>query len=262
MSGKVTCIGLTAIGVMLLAACGCSSSSKDEPTTTTTGGSSSASGGSTSASGGATASGGSPATSTGGSPATDTGGSPATDSGGSPATDSGGSPATDSGGSPATDSGGASSTGGAGTTVFSPLCADYLTAAGVAPTKGGACVAADVQLCYKTCGPNSIGFKTETCTGGVYVEGGTCQYDPAGDYSCYKLPDTAPADCPATAPQATMACTLATCTVCGGTATAQTTGYLDSSSAAKVGYCVCTASSKWTCATALTAWPCPGNPGC
>jgi hypothetical protein len=242
MNGKVTRIGLTAIAVVLAA---CSSGSTN-PTTTTSGGSSFDSGGSTSTSGGARAN----------------GGSTATDTGGSPATDTGGSPATDTGGSPATDTGGTSSTGGTASTVFSPLCSGFTTQAGVPPTKNGVCVAADVQLCYKTCGPNSAGFKTETCTGGVYVEGGTCQYDPAGDYSCYKLPDTAPAACPATAPQSTLACTLPTCTVCGGTATAQTTGYLDSSAAAKVGYCVCTTSGKWSCATAVTAWPCPGNPGC
>ena len=48
--------------------------------------------------------------------------------------------------------------------------------AGEAPTKGGVCTPSDTQLCYKTCGPLSIGFKSETCTGGVYVEQSGCSF--------------------------------------------------------------------------------------
>jgi len=47
--------------------------------------------------------------------------------------------------------------------------------------------------------------------------------------------------------------------VCGGT-----TGYLDSTGAAKTSYCVCQASLSnptWSCASS-TAWPCPSNSGC
>jgi hypothetical protein len=155
---------------------------------------------------------------------------------------------------------GATSTGGStGANTFVPLCVSLLTAAGVAPTKAGACTAADPQLCYKTCGPESKGFKSETCTASAYVEQSGCSF-PVGDYSCYKIPTTTNATCPTVAPQASTACAVAACVVCGGA-----TGYLDSSGAAKTGYCVCPASTtgtaKWSCAS-TTAWPCPAGTGC
>ena len=118
----------------------------------------------------------------------------------------------------------------------------------------------------------NVGFKAETCTGGVYAEG-PCEF-PAdgpvagGDYSCFSNTTTDDAACPATAPQHGQPCTLTMCAIpCTGTACAVcgvTTGYLDSSGAAKQGYCVCIAGSagnKWACAS-TTAWPCPGNTGC
>jgi hypothetical protein len=251
MTGRVTSFGLAAVAAVLLTFSGCGGAIEGGAQAPETGGASSNSGGSTDTGAGATASGGSLPVASGGSI---TGGSAPTSKGGTSSV---------TGGSPATSAGGTtSSTGGTGSIVFTPLCAGYVTQAGVAPTKNGVCAPADIQFCYKTCGPSSVGFKTETCNGGVYVEGSTCQFDPAGDYSCYKLPDTVPASCPATAPQSTMACSVPTCTVCGGTATAQTTGYLDSSGAAKLGYCVCTAGLRWTCAALLVAWPCPGHPGC
>ncbi len=149
---------------------------------------------------------------------------------------------------------------------FTPSCTGLTTAAGAAPTKNGACTASDPQLCYKTCGPQSIGFKSETCSAGVYNEQSGCSFQTGSDYSCYKIPATADASCPTTAPQASQVCTIAQCVVCGGTKTAQTTGYLDSTGAAKAGYCVCQApgasgSSKWSCASS-TAWPCPAGQGC
>jgi hypothetical protein len=125
-----------------------------------------------------------------------------------------------------------------------------LTEAGVAPTKGGACTAKDSQLCYKTCGPQSIGFKSETCTNGTYVEQSGCSFPMGMDYACYKIPTAMDASCPATAPQASQPCTVKACTPCnvGG-------NYLDSTGASKVGYCVCPAAgangtSKWSCASA------------
>ncbi|HMF40586.1 MAG TPA: hypothetical protein VKQ32_07825, partial [Polyangia bacterium] len=152
--------------------------------------------------------------------------------------------------------------------------------------KGLGCAPSDPQLCYKNCGPQNIGRKSETCSpnpdGGI-TDGGTtssytemtgCAYDPAGDYSCYKVPTTANSACPAPAdggtgtfgmPQASQACSVATCTPCnslGGLATGQ---YLDSNAAMKQGFCVCVA-NKWSCASD-TAWPCGSaattvNPGC
>src|SRR5262245_10177432 len=69
-----------------------------------------------------------------------------------------------------TGTGGSASTGTGGTGLYSPSCTGLTTAASAEPTKGGACVAADPQLCYKTCGPEKAGAKSETCTGGVYAE--------------------------------------------------------------------------------------------
>jgi hypothetical protein len=160
---------------------------------------------------------------------------------------------------PATGAGGAT---GGGTGTFTPLCADLTTAAGAAPTKNGICTAADPQLCYKTCGPQSIGFKSETCTAGVYVEQSGCSFPSDGDYSCYKIPATVDAACPATTPQASQVCTVNTCVLCNVDG-----NYLDSSGAPKVGYCVCpppsavTGVAKWSCASS-TAWPCPAGQGC
>jgi hypothetical protein len=203
-----------------------------------------------------------------------------TTSGGAPATtpsDTGGSATT--GGATSSDVDGSTPTGGSGpvcpTAEFAaqyPICGTNL--AGTAIGKGVACVPEDVQLCYKTCGPEGIGVKSETCSGTAYVENSTCIWDPACDYSCYKLPEASDAACPTAAPKHNDPCTLPPCVVCGGTASGQTTGYLDSTEAAKSGFCICrpsvpsaTADSGWTtqkwgCATAGTAWPCPGNLGC
>jgi hypothetical protein len=151
--------------------------------------------------------------------------------------------------------------GSTGSNPYTPSCNDFTTAAGVAPTKNGICVETDPQLCYKTCGPQSIGFKSETCTAGVYVEQSGCNFLP-GDYSCYKIPTAISSDCPAEVPQASTVCTVATCTLCNVNG-----GYLDSGGAAKTGYCVCpppsptTGVSKWSCASS-TAWPCPAGQGC
>jgi hypothetical protein len=161
-----------------------------------------------------------------------------------------------------TTAGADGSAGTTGATTYDPLCAGLLTAATVAPTKNGICIDTDPQLCYKTCGPNSIGFKSETCTAGVYVEQSGCSFLPDSDYSCYKIPTTVDATCPTDVPQASTVCTVATCTLCSVNG-----GYLDSSGAAKTGYCVCpapsaaTGTSKWSCASS-TAWPCPAGKGC
>ena len=153
------------------------------------------------------------------------------------------------------------STGSGNPDMFTPLCAGLTTAAGAAPTKGGACTAADPQLCYKTCGPQGIGFKSETCTGGLYAEQSGCTFPTAADYSCYKIPAAIDASCPKTVPKASDPCTVAECTPCNLNGQ-----YLDSSGASKAGYCVCPAAggmgtSKWSCASA-TAWPCPAGSGC
>lgn len=147
--------------------------------------------------------------------------------------------------------------GTAGFIDLPPLCASLLTTFGSPPSKGGACEPTDPQFCYKTCGPQSIGFKSETCSSGVYVEG-QCQFPAGGDYSCYAIPPTIDPACPATPPQASTECDVPACTPCnaGGT-------YLDSVGAPKIGYCVCVPGivQKWSCAPA-TSWPCPAGTGC
>ncbi len=156
-----------------------------------------------------------------------------------------------SGAGGATGAGGAIATGGSG--GVSPACT-------ATETKAAVCSDTDPQVCTKTCGPEKVGLKTETCLSGVYVEG-ACQFDPARDYSCYKIPATEDPACPTTLPQAGAACTITDCVVSGGAS-----GYLDSTGAMKLGYCVCQASATappptWSCAT-TTAWPCPLGNGC
>jgi len=219
-------------GVFIFEAAGCSSS--NDPSTTGSGGSGGATTGTGGGTGGGTTGGSAGATSGGGGTGGGTGG--------------------------AGGAGGASGGGGGGS--FTPLCSAVpVTAAGEAPTKGGVCTASDTQLCYKTCGPLSIGFKSETCVGGLYVEQSGCSFPAEQDYACYKVPAAVSSTCPATVPQASQACTVAECTLCnvGGM-------YLDSSGASKEGFCVCppggsSGSRKWSCASS-TAWPCPAGKGC
>jgi len=178
-----------------------------------------------------------------------------------------------------TGSGTAGTTGSAGTTGAGggapgqPACGNTVSTA-MPIAKSGTCTSADTQLCYKTCGPANTGFKSQTCSGnpGIYNEG-ACAFPP-GDYSSYAIPTTIPPECPTTAPEAGSAqpaCTIASNIVCGGYSMngtpTQTTGYLDSTGAPKVGYCVCagTTTKHWSCAS-TTAWPCPavmsGVTGC
>jgi hypothetical protein len=191
--------------------------------------------------------------------------------------------------SPATDGGSSTSASGASTPSFSDAstavtgaatmpfaCGPTWTAdhASCGISVGGCavaicvpCTSTDQQLCYRTCGPVNSGFRAVTCSGGTYVEQPDCSFDPACDFSCFKLPDVADAACPTTAPTHGTPCSLPPCVVCGGTASSQTTGYLDAKRSAKIGYCVClpataTTTQKWSCATAGTAWPCPGHAGC
>jgi len=209
---------------------------------------------------------------TAGAPATGTAGAPATGTAGAPATGTAGAAATggtSAGGAPGT-AGATSTAGAAGATtgtagssgVGQPSCSGMTTAAGAEPTKGGACTASDPQLCYKTCGPQSTGYKSETCTAGAYAESSGCNFDPNKDFACYKVPTTVDATCPTTTIVASSACTMAACITC----TDATKHYFDSQMNQKVGYCTCpppnaSGTSKWSCASD-TAWPCPTGKGC
>jgi hypothetical protein len=192
------------------------------------------------------------------------GGGTSTGSGGTSSSGSAGSSSTGSGGTSSTGTGGSTGAGGTTGAFGQPACLGTVT-------KGGACAATDQQLCYKTCGPQSKGVKSETCTSAVYVEMDGCLFDPAMDYSCYKLPTAANAMCPAAAtpPRAGQPCTVDMCNPCntmGGLAGGM---YQDSSGANKVGWCVCQPANaagnrSWSCASD-TAWPCTasgGSPGC
>lgn len=155
-------------------------------------------------------------------------------------------------------SGGAAGTAG---TSFEPLCEGLRTGADVEPAKNEICTETDPQFCYRKCGPLSIGFKSETCTAGVYVEQSGCSFLPDEDYSCFKIPDAIDPSCPTDAPpQATVECNVAPCTLCNLNGT-----YFDSKGNAKDGYCVCREATettpKWSCAS-KTAWPCPAGKGC
>jgi len=134
--------------------------------------------------------------------------------------------------------------------------------------KGGACAPTDSQFCYKTCGPESVGVKSEMCTtAGTYAEMSGCSFDPGRDYSCYRIPTATNAVCPmGVTPQASAACDVPPCTLCNTLQGSIGGQYLDASGAPKVGWCVCrepsaTGTRVWSCASD-TAWPCPLGAGC
>ena len=172
---------------------------------------------------------------------------------------------TGQGGSIGGTTGGGGTTGTGGTAVFGdPACPSTVS-------KGGACAATDIQFCYKTCGPEKSGVKSETCqTSGTYAEMSGCSFDPTKTFECYKIPATANTACPAgVTPQGSMDCStynVDPCVVCNSTQGTQGGAYLDSTGAMKVGYCVCQAPNSsgarvWSCASD-TAWPCPSQSGC
>jgi hypothetical protein len=208
-----------------------------------------------------------PATNAGGSGGTapSTGGSGAGEAGtgGDGAGDTGGASGSGASGGSAGDGSGGSTGGTSGGEDFTPACDLTMTVAGLAIAKGVACVAEDPQLCWKTCGPQSVGWKSETCTGGIYAEG-DCVFPSAGDYQCFKIPEAQHAECPTTAelmPQASQACTVPECNACNVAGQ-----YKTSSGEVKVGYCVCqppnsAGTRTWSCASG-TAWPCPLGQGC
>ena len=251
LNARVSAIALTLVAGTVLGALACSDTNNPAPGTGDTVGGSSSNGGATATS------------------ATDIGGTSTT------ATGSGGATDTGAGGATATGSGGATTSTTTTSSAGAAAC-NYPTTAPPVPTggticdstvkKGGACTT-EAAVCYKACGPTNSGWKTETCTGAVYVEVSACIWT-ASDYSAFKVPATlaeVSTQCPTTAPQASTACSIPSCIPCADPATG---GYLDSSGAAKSGWCECSAidpttgQGKWTCGGSGTAWPCPGQAGC
>lgn len=176
------------------------------------------------------------------------------------------------GGADETDGNAGSSSGGSGASgttglvdpdsPYWPPCSLGLSQSGEEIKKGTPCTQDDPQLCYRECGPYSVGWKTETCLASVYAEG-DCTFPPDQDYSCFKIPDVIDETlCKVSAPpRATEECDAPVCYACnyGGQ-------YFDTGDNVKDGYCVCREPDEngirmWTCAS-TTAWPCPFSQGC
>jgi hypothetical protein len=137
----------------------------------------------------------------------------------------------------------------------SPTCPEGVS-------KGSPC-SAGLPTCYKSCGPNNLGYKLETCVAsGMYDElKEGCDFPVGPDYSCYKVPLSLPPGCPvATVPRAGQACQVASCISCFG-GSASYPQYQDSTGMQKTGLCVCTDGGSWTCASS-PSWPCPKGEGC
>lgn len=147
---------------------------------------------------------------------------------------------------------------------FYPPCYLTLSQSGEEIKKGTPCTSEDPPLCYRPCGPRSVGWKTEQCLAGVYAEG-DCTFPPDADYACFAIPDQIDTGvCPTNAPpKATDECDVPGCTLCNLNGQ-----YFDTGDNAKDGYCICRLPEedpegirRWTCASE-TAWPCPFNRGC
>jgi len=176
--------------------------------------------------------------------------------------DTGSGTAGTTGGGGTTGTGGSIGTGTGGTAAFGePMCLSSVM-------KNGPCTPTDQQFCYKTCGPEKTGVKTETCTSaGTYAEMSGCSFEQSRDFSCYKIPTTAQTACPAgVTPQGTGTCDVPHCTLCNSLQGVVAGAFIDSTCAPKVGWCVCqqpnsSGQRTWSCAND-TAWPCPLGYGC
>jgi hypothetical protein len=149
---------------------------------------------------------------------------------------------------------GGSAATGTGAFTGTPDAGDPYAATCASTVKNkGTCVTATDVPCANTCGPNRSGYKNCNCYSDVW-DCPRCEY-PAGDYSCYRLPDPLEA-CPldpveSLPPMVGTSCTRAACSPCGS---ATLISYRDSGGSLKVGYCVCGNEQKWTCAS-TSEWP-------
>ncbi len=149
---------------------------------------------------------------------------------------------------------------GGGQTAGGPSVPEPACKEGV--TKGTTCTGPGAQLCYKSCGPDNMGYKPLTCQGGVYDElQSGCTFPPQQDYACYTVPPGLPTECPAGTPRGGQPCQIASCTVCFG-GTSFNPQYQDSTATPKNGYCVCSQAGVWTCGTYPEAWPCTKGSVC
>ena len=158
---------------------------------------------------------------------------------------------TSAGGSVVT--GGTVASGGSSGTISPPAAITLPGTACTTESTGAKCTG--TAVCDSYCGPDSQGYRTLTCSSGKIVSS-NCNFSTTTNYACYKISS---AKACTTLPRAGQACAVPVCQACGS---GTTTGYDDSSGAAKVGYCVCS-NSKWTCGDILSkAWPCPGGTDC
>ena len=179
-------------------------------------------------------------------------GSPSSGSGGSGG--SGGSATSGGTSSSGGSANGGASTAGGSSNLPQPACEEGVS-------KGDPCGPNSAALCYKGCGPDNVGYKPLSCQGGTYQETQSgCTFPTPHDYSCYSVPPSLPAVCPAGVPRGGRACQIATCIVCFG-GSSFSPQYQDSTGTQKEGYCVCSEAGAWTCGTRPEAWPCPGA-GC
>lgn len=130
----------------------------------------------------------------------------------------------------------------------------------------------DVPFCYRACGPENVGVQSETCQtsgqlNGVYLQMSGCAFDPARDFSCYKIPTAANAVCAiGVTPEASKPCDVPHCTLCNSLQGLTGGQFLDTTGAPKVGWCVCREPNSvgqrtWSCGSD-TSWPCPLGRGC
>jgi hypothetical protein len=181
------------------------------------------------------------------------------------------------GGAATTGSGGARTTGGGGASGGNPMTLPLCLAAPDpnAQVRDADCTVGNAAKpdCMVRCGPsidaNTRGYRPLNCgpdansPSGVGFVQGTCYFDPAQNYSCFKLPSPTVA-CPA-GTKSGGACTAAACAPCGDGVDV-TKGYVDSSGAPKAGFCLCstnatTGAQTWTCGS-NKEYPCyPASPG-
>ena len=108
---------------------------------------------------------------------------------------------------------------------------------------------------------------TATSVETVYIEMSGCLFDPAADYSCYKISTVANAACPAGLPTDSMDCgTVPHCVLCNSLGGLAGGFYNDSRNSTKLGWCVCQPANSeglrtWSCESE-TSWPCPWATSC
>ena len=127
----------------------------------------------------------------------------------------------------------------------------------------------DPPLCYTRCGPEGAGDRAATCdASGVYIDAVECTYNPAFDWSPYKIPSGGNAACgTGVTPVAFATCDVETGIVCNSEAGVAGGAYVDSAGATTIGFCVCVVITTigdrkgWSCAPAAD-WPCPRGRGC